>query len=152
MNSAAQMSAVVLASAILLAAPVTESAAQDNECDTVCIEVKVYRHLKLMGEFGQDKAIQASLRELTELGAPVARVAHDIFSELTRTLPADLRKSAQQNIMRWRVVHLMGDLGQPESILPLYDIARQSLPNPQADENVFAQEYRIRLRPIDFSG
>ncbi len=139
--------ALALAMMLLFLVP-SMSTAQKEECAEDCIREKVYHHLKLMGELEQDEALEASLHELIELGAPVARVVEDLYNELTRKLRADPRQSAELNSMRWRVVNLMGYLGRPESVLTLYDIARWSLPDPRADENLYAREYRIRLRAV----
>jgi hypothetical protein len=141
---------IVGAVMLLLAATVaTDSAiAQTVGCDATCIQAKVDHHLLLMGEFGNDEALAASLRDLIATGTPVVPVVGDTYNTWLRSEAPDPQGSAQPSEMRWRAVHLLGSLTMRDAIPLLYDIAKIPLPDPRLDEDAFGDEVRIHLRAI----
>ncbi|AUX48196.1 hypothetical protein SOCE26_097270 [Sorangium cellulosum] len=149
------MMLVFLALAAGCGAPAERDAAEQTgvesqalECDRECIRAMVNRHLALMGEFGNEAAYEASLRELTALGPEVVRVVVEVYDAWSLSAPPDRTESARPGEMRWRAAHLLGSLRQREGIGPLEEIATTPLPEPVEDEHVFADEYRVRLRAI----
>ena len=127
------------------------SAGPGADCDRVCtMRRQVDRHLALMGEIGDEneKALQASLRELTALGPPVVRVVHDAYNDWSRTKEADEAAPARPGEMRWRAAYLLGVLGLPDAKRLLYDIARREGPDPRRNEIDYADEHRVKLRAV----
>jgi hypothetical protein len=122
--------------------------AQTVPCDTACIQAKVDRHLILMGGFGNDEALTASLRDLIALGSPVVRVALETYNRWTQIEEPDPRGDVGPGEMRWRAVHLLGSLAQREAIPSLYEIAKTPLPDPELSEDAFGDEVRIHLRAV----
>jgi hypothetical protein len=121
---------------------------QRQECDLPCIQNKVNLYLGMMGEFDNEKELQGSLRELVSLGPQVADVVLNTYQNWSKPGVADRRQVARPAEMRWRAVHLLGDLGQAGSIRPIYEIAALALPTAKDNEFGYADEYRIRLRAI----
>lgn len=119
-----------------------------GKCDEACLQAKVDRQLLLMGEFGRDDALESSLKDLAGADPMVVRVVHDTYNRWSRTDGINPKVNARPGEMRWRAVHLLGSLASAEAVQILYDIARRPLPYPRANEQSFADEYRIRLRAI----
>jgi hypothetical protein len=121
----------------------------DVDCDRTCVMRKqVDRHLVLMGEFGNEQALAASLRELVALGPAVVRVVHDAYNHWTLTKQPDEASPARPGEMRWRATHLLGVLGFDDAKRLLYDVARREDPDPRKDEVAYADDYRVRLRAV----
>jgi len=161
MTSVFSRGAIMLSTLALTAALTTEyTTAQDRvsegtqqdvaglKCDALCLEEKVTRHLILMWELGSDEALQASQRELIAFGPRTVRIAFDVYNHWSSVREPDPKLGARPGEMRWRAVEFLGNLGSPEAVPALYEIARATLPDPRADEHRFADEYRIRLRAI----
>lgn len=121
---------------------------QALECDRECIRAMVNRLLLLMGEFGNDNAFAAALRELAAVGPDVVPVVMEVYSSWSASAPPDTTQSARPAEMRWRAVHLLGSLGLAAGIDRLDAIARVELPDPRVGEDAFGDEYRIRLRAV----
>ena len=141
---------------LLTAAVAVAQTAATVRCDAACVQAKVERHLRLMWEFGNEEALQASLKELMALGPPAVRATRDAYNQWSRAQESDARGTemagetgARAGEMRWRAVHLLGSLGSREAVPSLYDIARTPLPDPRCkSETFYADEYRVRLRAI----
>jgi len=101
-----------------------------------------------MGEFDHERALQASLKELSAAGPPVVRVVRDTYNQWSRAEGPDPKFGVDPGDMRWRAVHLLGSLGIPDAIRSLFAIAKTPLPDPRRSEEAYADEYRIRLRAI----
>ena len=123
-------------------------AAAQERCDSACLQDKVDRHLLLMGEFDNEAALTASLRDLIASGAPVLRTVEDTYAKWSRVEVTEPDGSARPGEMRWRVVYLLGSLGMRDAVRPLYEIAKAELPDPRLDEQTFADELRIQLRAV----
>jgi len=102
----------------------------------------------LMGEFNNDEALTASLRDLMAAGSPAVKAAEDTYSTWTRIEAPDPESEPRPAEMRWRAVHLLGSLGMRDAVSPLYGIAKTPLPDPKLDEDSFGDEVRIHLRAI----
>jgi len=133
-----------LASGLLGQAQQTENTAQDD----ARLESMVERHFALMGEFGDEEALQASLKQLVAVGPRVVRIVREAYNHWSRQETADPTTGTRPGEMRWRAIHLLGSLGQTEAVPALFDVARTPLPDPRRSEQMFADEYRIRLRAV----
>lgn len=118
------------------------------KCGPACWQAKVDRHLALMGEFNNEEALQASLRDLMSGGDSVVRVTQDTYNQWTRPENYNPRATARPAEMRWRATYLLGSLGVPDAIPFLYEIAKKPLPEPTKGEIPYGDEYRICLRAI----
>jgi len=136
--------AMLLVAAIAIGGP----AAAQERCDSACLQDKVDRHLLLMGEFDNEEALTASLRDLIASGAPVLRTVEETYAVWSRVEATEPDGSARPGEMRWRVVYLLGSLGMRDAVRPLYEIAKAELPDPRLDEQAFADELRIQLRAV----
>ena len=135
---------MLLVAAIAIGGP----AAAQERCDSACLQDKVDRHLLLMGEFDNEEALTASLRDLIASGAPVLRTVEETYAVWSRVEATEPDGSARPGEMRWRVVYLLGSLGMRDAVRPLYEIAKAELPDPRLDEQAFADELRIQLRAV----
>ncbi|WP_437736405.1 hypothetical protein [Sorangium sp. So ce1335] len=126
----------------------TAEESQSLECDRECIQAMVNRHLSLMGEIGDEAPYERSLRELRAIGPAVVPAAVTAYRTWSQSAPPDPEEPARPGEMRWRATHLLGALGFREAIASLGAIAGSSLPEPGADEQLFGDEVRIRLRAI----
>lgn len=121
---------------------------QAVECSKECILAMVNRQLSLMGEFGNEEEFVRALRELVAVGPAVVPVVAEVYKAWSVSVPPDKAESARPGEMRWRAAHLLGLLGSRDGIKPLNEIATTKLPDPEVDEQLFADEYRVRLRAI----
>ncbi|WP_438019415.1 hypothetical protein WMF18_10220 [Sorangium sp. So ce315] len=151
------ISLVFLALLAGCAAPAEPDPAEDTgvesqslECDRECIRAMVNKHLSLMGELGDERTYEASLRELRAIGPEVVPAAVAAYRTWSLSAPPDPAEPARPGEMRWRAVHLLGTLGFREAIRSLDAIAASALPEPgpDTDEKLFADEFRVRLRAI----
>lgn len=129
------------------APPPEKDASAAGACIGDCIAEKVVEHLNAMDRFDAEEQLQASQKALAALGPTVVRAIFDVYNAHTRP-GAQVSHGVRAGEMRWRAVYLLGVLGIPDAVPILYDIARQPLPDPRAGEQVYADEYRIRLRAI----
>lgn len=136
------------AALLLIAAAAAPAVAQRDACDAACIQAKVDRHLLLMGEFGNEEAMTASMRDLVAIGTPVVPVVVDTYDAWTRLEEPDPLEDERPAEMRWRAVYLLGDLRMRDGVRALYDIAKTPMPDPRLDEDAFADEMRIHLRAV----
>ena len=136
------------ATLLLIAAAAAPAVAQRDACDAACIQAKVDRHLLLMGEFGNEEAMTASLRDLVAIGTPVVQVVVDTYDAWTRIEEPDPLRDERPAEMRWRTVYLLGELGMRDGVRALYEIAKTPLPDPRLDEEAFADEMRLHLRAV----
>jgi hypothetical protein len=118
-----------------------------GNCDQICLQTKVNNHLMLMGEFGNDEALDASLKDLRASGQPVVRIVQETYRNWSES-PGKQKGDARPAEMRWRAVHLLGSLNSKEATPFLYELANKPLPNPKHGEVLVADEYRLRLRAI----
>ncbi|MGK3995522.1 hypothetical protein [Sorangium sp. So ce1024] len=153
----ASISLVFLALLAGCAAPAEPDPAEDTrqesqalECDRECIRAMVNKHLSLMGELGDEATYERSLRELRAIGPEVVTAAVAAYRTWSLSAPPDPGEPARPGEMRWRAVHLLGTLGFREAIPTLDAIATSSLPEPgpDTDEQLFGDEFRVRLRAI----
>lgn len=145
MNTKIIGAAMLLLAATLATGPV---AAQRDSCDEACVQAKVDRHLLLMGEFDNDAALEASLRDLVAAGPQVVRVAAHTYEAWSRIETPEPTGGASPAEMRWRAVYLLGSLGMRDAVAQLSTIASTPLPRPELGEDAFGDEVRIRLRAI----
>lgn len=125
----------------------TNAAACDR--DPACaLRAKVDRHLLLMGEVDNDRAQQASLRELIAAGPAVLRAVHDAYNAWTRDRGKNPNAPARPGEMRWRATYLIGALGFADGRRLLYDIARREDPDPRHDPIAYADDQRVKLRAV----
>jgi hypothetical protein len=155
MHSHGARAILVLLAAGVAGGPVTAAPLQGAseavpaaKCDEPCVLAKVDRHLLLMGEFGNDEELQASLREVVASGPLAVRVVRDTYNHWAREEKRDPKTGARPGEMRWRAVHLLGSLGMADAVPSLYEMARAPLPDPRRSEQLYADEYRVRLRAI----
>ncbi|KYF50319.1 hypothetical protein BE08_42160 [Sorangium cellulosum] len=153
----ASISLVFLALLAGCAAPAEPDPAEDTaeesqslECDRECMEAMVNKHLAIMGELGDEAAYERSLRELRAIGPEVVRAAVSAYRTWSLSAPPDPEEPARPGEMRWRATHLLGALGFREAIASLDAIAGSPLPEPgpDTDEQLFGDEFRVRLRAI----
>ncbi|WP_434046686.1 MULTISPECIES: hypothetical protein [Sorangium] len=154
-SSRASLTLVFLSLIAGCAAPAEPDPAEDTgvesqslECDRDCIRAMVNKHLALMGELGDERTYEVSLRELRAVGPAVVSGAVAAYRAWSLSAPPDPEEPARPGEMRWRAAHLLGALGFREAIASLDAIARSPLPEPGADEELFADEVRVRLRAI----
>ncbi|MFY9622230.1 MAG: hypothetical protein WAM70_13465 [Pyrinomonadaceae bacterium] len=118
-----------------------------GNCDKICLQTKVNKHLMLMGEFGNDEALDASLKDLRAAGPELVGIVQDTYRSWTQSA-GNLTGNARPAEMRWRAVHLLGSLNSKEAAPFLYELAKKPLPNPKSGEIPFIDEYKLRLRAI----
>lgn len=139
---------IVGAAMLLLAATLATGPVAAQKCDDACVRAKVDRHLLLMGEFDNDAALEASLRDLVEAGPQVVRAAADAYETWSRAERPEPTGGASPSEMRWRAVYLLGSLGMRDAVAGLTTIANTPLPRPELGEDAFTDEVRIRMRSI----
>jgi hypothetical protein len=128
-----------------------DNAATESQCDRDCEARRlVDRHLALMGEFNNDRAVEASLRKLVSLGQPAVRATADAYDDWRRAeyTPSPLPTPTRPGEMRWRATMLLGVLGVDDARRPLYDIARHEDLDPRHGEQAYADDHRVKLRAI----
>ena len=145
MNAKIVGAALLLMAATLATGPV---AAQKDSCDEACVRAKVDRHLLLMGEFDNDRELDASLRDLAASGPQAVRAAVDTYEAWSRVERPDADAAAGPAEMRWRAVYLLGSLGLRDAVAQLSAIAGAPLPRPELDEDAFSDEVRIQMRAV----
>lgn len=120
-----------------------------TDCDRDCrLRAQVDRHLALMGEFDNEKAQQASLRELAKAGPAAVRAVHDAYNDWSRNRKPDESAPARPGEMRWRATYVLGALGTDDARRVLYEIARREDLDPRHGEIDFADDYRVKLRAV----
>jgi hypothetical protein len=125
----------------------TSNQLQTRNCDQLCLQTKVNKHLMLMGEFGSDEALEASLKDLRAAGQPLVHIVQESYRNWSVS-PGMMEGNARPAEMRWRAIHLLGSLDSKEAIPFLYELAKKPLPDPKAGEILLDDEYRLRLRAI----
>lgn len=104
-------------------------------------------HFRLMDRYGVESELGKSLAQLRHRPDIVNDVSmlYGLLTETTRDERHDYFGEA-----RWRAVHLLGELKNPEAQRPLFAIATDKLPAPESvSEDRFSSEYRIRARAIE---
>ena len=106
--------------------------------------------LELMDEPNVEQEMEKSLAILAK-DQKVLPYLTKLYEQLSdKSIEKDEDSGANTGYTRWKVVYLMGRLGNSKTTQQLSKIALSSLPDPEVVGEVsFAAEYRIRLRAID---
>lgn len=112
------------------------------------LQAKVDRHLAMMGEIGNEESLRGSLRSLAADGPQLVSVLEDTYNQWSRAENANLKANVRAGELRWRVIHLLGELNSQEARPFLFQTAKTPIPDCKKNEVMYADEYRIRLRAI----
>jgi hypothetical protein len=112
------------------------------------LQARVDRHLAMMGEIGNEESLRGSLRSLAAAGPQLVSVLEDTYNQWTRAENANPKANVRPGEMRWRVIHLLGELNLQDARPFLFQTAKTPIPDCKKNEVMYADEYRIRLRAI----
>jgi hypothetical protein len=112
------------------------------------LQAKVDRHLAMMGEIGNEESLRGSLRSLAAEGPQLISVLEDTYNQWSRAENSNLKANIRPGELRWRIIHLLGELNLQDARPFLFQTARTPIPDCKKNEVMYADEYRIRLRAI----
>ncbi len=113
------------------------------------LQAKVDRHLAMMGEIGDEETLRTSLRSLAAEGPPIVSALEDTYNQWSRPENDNPKANVRPGELRWRAIHLLGELNLKDARPFLFETAKTPIPDCcKKNEVMYADEYRIRLRAI----
>lgn len=104
------------------------------------------RHFRLMDAFGAEDELQRSLEEL-RADPRAAEEVTKLYETLTELAVENKQYFGEA---RWRALHLLGELRNPEAADFLADVASRPMPRAgEVDETGYRVAFRLRARAIE---